>query len=66
MALTAAAVTLVDVRAMSAMMLIGIVAATNSSGRLAADSTVAAATVAAPGTPAAPTETITLSSVSSA
>ncbi len=56
-ALTAAAVTLVAVRAMSAMTPIGIVTATNSSGRPAADITVAAATVAAPGTPATPTET---------
>ena len=57
MALTAAAVTLVAVRAMSAITLIGIVAATNSSGSPAADITVAADTVAAPGTPAMPIET---------
>ena len=57
MALTAAAVTLVAVRAMSAITPIGIVAATNSSGSPAAAITVAADTVAAPGTPAMPIET---------
>ena len=63
-ALTAAAVTLVAVRAMSAITPIGMVAATNSSGSPAAAITVAADTVAAPGTPATPTETTTLRSAS--